>query len=484
MSIISAPEIKLGAILPEITLTLVAITLLLVEVFSVRKEKDQLGYMALAGVALAAYFTFPMRGEPWTTFSGLYVVDNFATFFKLICLLATGLTILMSIRYNQQEGVDSGEYYAMLLFTTVGMFFMASGADMMTIFMGLEVMSISLYVLAGYTRRRVESNEASLKYFILGALSSGFLLYGMALVYGATGATGLAEIGEAVAAGVGNNVTLIAGVVLITMGFAFKVAAVPFHMWTPDVYQGAPLPVTAFMSAGPKAAAFAAFLRVFAEAFPALSGQWWELLWILAVATMTVGNVIALVQDNVKRMLAYSSVAHAGYILVGIVAANDAASSGVMFYMLAYTFMNIGAFAVVTVVARKGEEKITFGDYAGLGFKHPLLAVTLSIFLFSLAGIPPTAGFVGKFYIFMAALDEGFVTLAVIAALNSVVSVFYYLRLTVLMYMREETVEELPPLKLAPSLVVALVISVYGALWLGVMPGDYIDFARSAFISF
>lgn len=482
MRTIPIPEIKLGAIAPEITLTVFAVILLLAEVFAEKKGKDRLGYMALAGVVLAGAL-IPLGGEPWTAFSGLYAVDNFASFFKLVFLLGAGLTILISVVYNQEEGVDSGEYYALLLFATAGMFFMASGADMMTIFMGLEVMSISLYVLAGYTRTRRASNESSLKYFILGALSSGFLLYGMALVYGATGSTSLSKIGEAVATGTGNDVILGAGVVLIVMGFAFKVAAVPFHMWTPDVYQGAPLPVTAFMSAGPKAAAFAAFLRVLAEAFPALSGQWWELLWVLAAATMIVGNVIALVQDDVKRMLAYSSIAHAGYALVGLTAASEAAASGILFYMLVYTFMNIGAFAVVAAVAGKGEKRATFADYTGLGFSNPLLAATLSLFLFSLAGIPPTAGFTGKFYIFMAALEEGFVVLAVLAALNSVVSVFYYLRLTVVMYMRGEEGQP-QPVRITAPVVVALAVSAYGALWLGINPAGYIAFAKSAFLSF
>ena len=483
MTHIPTPDINLAAIAPEITLTTVAITLLMVEVFAVKKGGDHLGYLALSGVIFAGWLTFPMTGTAWTTFSGMYVVDNFSTFMKLVILLATGLTILLSIRYSEEERVDSGEYYALLLLATVGMFFMASGSDMMTIFMGLEVMSISLYVLAGYTRGRPEANEASLKYFILGALSSGFLLYGMALVYGATGSTKLSAIGSAVSSMSGNEVMLIVGASMILLGFAFKVAIVPFHMWAPDVYQGAPTPVTAFMSAGPKAAAFAAFLRVFAEAFGPLRGDWWEIIWILSVVTMTVGNVVALKQDNVKRMLAYSSIAHAGYLLVGFVTASERGSSGILIYLLVYTFMNIGAFAVVAIVGSHRDERTSFSDYAGLGAKNPLLAATLAIMLFSLAGIPPTAGFIGKFYIFMAAIEEGFYVLAIIGVINSVVSVFYYLRLTVFMYFKDEEGEKVK-LTFAPTAVVALAVSVYGVLWIGINPSDYIEFAKAAFLSF
>jgi NADH-quinone oxidoreductase subunit N len=363
------------------------------------------------------------------------------------------------------------------------MLFMVSGSDMITIFMGLEVMSISLYALAGFTRTRAVSNEASVKYFILGSLSTAFLLYGIALIYGYTGSTQLDEIGKAVASGSGADAILLLGVVMLMIGFAFKVSAVPFHMWTPDVYQGAPTPVTAFMSAGPKAAAFAAFFRVFYEAFPTLQTDWWLIIWIMAVATMTVGNVVALLQNDVKRMLAYSSIAHAGYILVGFVAGGALGSSAIMFYMLVYTFMNIGAFAIVTVVGRKGEEKTNFSDFTGLGYKYPVMGIALVTLLFSLAGIPPTAGFVGKFYIFMAALKEGYVYLAIIGVVNSVISIFYYLRLSVVMYMRDEPGEDLPSLYFAPSLIAAMIIAIYGSLWLGIMPAGYIAFAQSAYLA-
>ena len=484
MSAISIPAINLSAIAPEITLTITAALLLLMEVFAEKKGRDHLGYVALGGVALAGLFTFWLKDFPQTAFSGLYVVDNFSTFFKLVFLIGTGLSILISIKYGEDEDIDNGEYYAMLLFTTIGMFFLASGDDMITIFMGLEVLSISLYVLAGYTRARDISNEASVKYFILGALSSGFLLYGIALIYGATGSTNLHTVGKMIASNFGNNVTITLGAAMIMTALCFKIAAVPFHMWTPDVYQGAPTPVTAFMSAGPKAAAFAAFIRIFAEAFPSLSGEWWQIMWVLAALTMTVGNVVALMQNNVKRMLAYSSISHAGYVLVGFTAGTEAATSGILFYMLAYTFMNIGAFAIVTAVGSKGEKRIYFQDYTGLGYKYPLMGFALCVALFSLAGIPPTAGFVGKFYVFIAAIDKGYIYLAIIGVMNSVVSVFYYLRLTIYMYMKEEADRESPAVTFAPSLIAATVIAVTGVLWLGVMPGDYIEFAKSAFLKF
>ncbi len=484
MASIPIPDINIGAIGPEITLCVIAMGILMAEVFSPsRKNRDLMGLVAFGGVVVAGLITMSFQGESFTTFSGTYIVDNFSTFFKLICLLATGLTILVSIRYCEEENIHEGEYYALLLFTTVGMLFMASGEDLMTIYMGLEVMSLSLYALAGYTKTRRESNEASLKYFILGGFSSAILLYGMALIYGASGTTKLAGVSEALMGGSVNTTLIAVGVVLTLVGFAFKVSAVPFHMWTPDVYQGAPVPITGFMSAGPKAAAFAAMFRLFAEAFAPLQNDWWLLLWILAAVTMTAGNLFALAQNNVKRMLAYSSIAHAGYILMGVAAANETGSSGALFYLLAYTFMNIAAFAIVGIVASKGEERVSFKDYTGLGYKYPLLGATLTVMIFSLAGIPPTAGFVGKFYIFMAVVEKGYIVLAIIGVLNAVISVFYYLKLTVYMYMRDERVET-TKIVLQPSMIIALLLSLYGVLIIGLAPSAYMSFAKSAFLSF
>ena len=476
------PDIKLSAIAPELALVAMAIVVLFVEVFSPKKRDDFTGYLALLGVAAAAALVAGQTGgAPWMAFSGLYVVDGYGALFKYIGLLAAGMAILMSINYDLGENSSAGEFHALLLLATAGMFFMISGADLITIFMGLELMSISLYALAGYTRRRDVANEAAVKYFILGALSSAILLYGVALLYGATGSTKIHLIAQAVAGKSANWHLMVLGGALVGVGFAFKVAAAPFHMWTPDVYQGAPAPVTAFMSTGPKAAAFAAFFRVFHEALGPLQADWWTLLWVIAAASMTVGNVAALLQNNVKRMLAYSSIAHAGYVLVAFLAGGKEGSSAIMFYLLAYTFMNIGAFAVVAAVARAGEERVDMRDYAGVGYQHPLLGLAMLVFLFSLAGIPPTAGFVGKFYVFMAALKEGYVWLVVIAVLNSVLSVFYYLRLTVMMYMRGDQAAG-PSLAFGPAIVAALAVAIYGTLWIGVNPGGYLAFAQASFL--
>ena len=477
------PNIALDAIAPEIALTVTAMFLLMIEVFADKKSRGHMGYIALGGAALAGALTLKLSGITLSTFAGLYVVDSFSTFFKFIFMISAGFTALISVKYASDEGIDHGEYYATILFATVGMCVMASGRDLITIFMGVEVMSIALYVLAGMTRARAVSNEASMKYFILGALSSGFLLYGMALVYGATGTTQLPAIGRAAVALVGNPM-FVTGAVMMTIGFAFKVAAVPFHMWTPDVYQGAPAPVTAFMSTGPKAAAFAAFLRVFAEAFPAMKQEWWLIIWVLAVATMTMGNIVALVQNDVKRMLAYSSIAHAGYILVGLAVASPAGASGAAFYLLAYAIMNLGAFAALIAAAGKGERLTAYSDFSGMATRSPLTALALTIMLFSLAGIPPTVGFAGKFYLFMAALEKGFVWLAVIAVVNSVVSVFYYLKLVVHMYMIEPGDEPRPAVTVAAPLALASAVAVCAVLWLGIMPAKYIELAKAAFLPF
>ncbi|OGT97464.1 MAG: NADH-quinone oxidoreductase subunit N, partial [Geobacteraceae bacterium GWC2_48_7] len=415
------------------------------------------------------------------SFSGSVVQDNFATFFKIIFLLAAGLAILISDQYMEREECNHGELYPLILFTVVGMMLMASGTDLMTIFLGLEVMSVSLYVLAGFNRANIKSNEAGLKYFLLGAFSTGFLLYGMALTYGATGTTRVLKIAELVAqmSSPATNIMLLAGMLLMITGFAFKIAAAPFHMWTPDVYEGAPTPITAFMSAGPKAAGFAAALRILLVAFPTMQADWSQLFWILAVLTMTVGNITALRQDNIKRMLAYSSIAHAGYALVGFAAGNGTGVAGILFYMLSYAFMNIGAFAVVILVAKKGETNGNVQDFAGLGFKHPLLALAMTVFLFSLAGMPPTAGFIGKFYLFSGAIQQGYIWLAVIGVLNSAASVYYYLRVMVFMYMKSPT-EDFSWMKVSAPVALALIISVSGSLIPGIVPSYILELAQQA----
>src|SRR6185369_8011928 len=421
MDMITIPAVNMTPIMPEIFLSVLAMALLLINVFVPSKQKSYIGYISFIGVVAAAVLVGTGWGGSMEAFNGSVVQDNFATFFKIIFLVSAGLAILISDQYMEREECNHGELYPLILFTVVGMMLMAAGTDLMTIFLGLEVMSVSLYVLGGFNRANLKSNEAGLKYFLLGAFSTGFLLYGMALTYGATGTTRIAKIAVQVSQ-IGlpaSNIMLLSGMLLMMTGFAFKVAAAPFHMWTPDVYEGAPTPMTAFMSAGRKAAGFAAALRIFLVALPTLQVEWSQVLWILAVLTMTVGNITALRQDNIKRMLAYSSIAHAGYCLVGFAAGNGTGTAGTLFYMLSYTFMNIGAFAIIILVGKKGEANGNVQDFAGFGVKHPVLAVAMSIFLFSLAGMPPTAGFIGKFYLFSGAIQNGYIWLAVIGVLNS-----------------------------------------------------------------
>jgi len=481
MDMITIPAVNMTPILPEIFLSVLAMALLLINVFVPSKQKSYIGYISFIGVVVAVVLVGAGWGQYVTSFSGSVVLDKFATFFKLIFLISAGLAILISDQYMEREECNHGELYPLILFTVVGMMLMASGTDLMTIFLGLEVMSVSLYVLAGFNRANLKSNEAGLKYFLLGAFSTGFLLYGMALTYGATGTTRIGKIAYQVGmmSLPSANIMLLAGMLLMITGFAFKVAAAPFHMWTPDVYEGAPTPMTAFMSAGPKAAGFAAALRILLVAFPTMVIDWSQLFWVLAVLTMTVGNITALRQDNIKRMLAYSSIAHAGYCLVGFASGNSTGIAGILFYMLSYTFMNIGAFAVIILVGKKGEANGNVSDFAGFGFKHPVLAVAMSIFLFSLAGMPPTAGFIGKFYLFSGAIQKGYIWLAIIGVLNSAASVYYYLRVMVFMYMKEPT-EEFEWVSVTAPIALSLTISVVGTLVLGIVPSYILQFAQQA----
>jgi len=481
MENIAMPAINLAVIMPEILLSCIAMVLLLVNVFVPGKNKAYLGYLSLLGLAVTAVSVVGGWGPSISAFNGAVVQDNFATFFKVIFLISAALAILISDKYMVQEDCNQGELYPLILFATIGMMLMAAGTDMMVIFLGLELLSVCLYVLAGFNRANVKSNEAGLKYFLLGAFSTGFLLYGMALTYGTTGSTKIQAISAHVMANpsIAANPMFVVGMLLIAVGFSFKIAAAPFHMWTPDVYQGAPTPMTAFMSAGPKAAGFAAFLRVMIFAFPMLRAEWGNLLWILAVLTMTVGNVIALSQDNIKRMLAYSSIAHAGYCLVGFTATNAEGAAGILFYMLSYAFMNIGAFAVVILIGKKGEENGNVQDFAGLARRKPLLAAIFAVFLFSLAGIPPTAGFIGKFYLFAAAVKSGYIGLAIIGVLNSAASVYYYLRVMVFMYMKD-TDETFDWAGATPAIALCLLLTVSATLVMGIVPGTILELAQKA----
>lgn len=472
---ITLPDVNLGSILPALVLCVAGLVVLLAGLFVRRGILTAASAISLLGIIVAFMANSSLRYMSQDAFSGLVVEDSFCWFLNIVLLISAGLTVLMSVRYLADEGMELYEYFVLILFSTAGMMFMVSANHILVIFVGLETLSISIYALAGIHPTIPRSKEAALKYLLLGAFSSGIFLYGAALLYGAAGSLNLAALAEYFQAG---SVSLMAkaGMGLLLTGFAFKVAAVPFHMWTPDVYEGAPTPLTAFMSVGVKAAAFAAFVRVFFESLMPLQVNWVLILWVLSAVTMIVGNVAALVQENIKRMLAYSSIAHAGYILIGMVAGQDAGTSGMLFYLLAYAFTNLGAFGVVALVGRKGEANIMIDDYRGLAGAHPLLALTMSIFLFSLAGIPPTAGFVGKFTIFSAAVQEGCIWLVVIAVLTSAASVFYYFRVIMKMYM-EAPEREWVPVYFPPATVLALFISVAGVLYLGIFPTTYLNLA-------
>lgn len=474
-------NVNFGAIMPSLVLCCFGMALLLVSVFMPRGKTTPVAWMSLGAIIITAWVSLQGWNNPQSGFGGSVHLDNFATFFNLTFLLAAGLTILMSDDYLKREGYPVGEYYPLILFTTAGAMWMASGTDMMTIFLGLEVLSVSLYVLAGFFRGNVQSNEAGLKYFLLGAFSTGFLLYGIALLYGVTGTTQIGDMGQFINAHnhILTNPMTLAGVALLSIGLLFKIAAFPFHMWAPDVYQGAPTPITAFMSAGPKAAAFAALVRIFIEALGGLQAEWSQMFWVLAVATMFIGNVLAIYQTNIKRMLAYSSIAHAGYALVGLVAANEIGISGVLFYMLAYTFMNIGAFAVLVLAGKKGEENLTLDGFAGFGYKRPFLGVAMTIFLFALMGMPPTVGFAGKFYIFAGAIKAGYIWLAVLGVLNSAISLYYYLRVMVTMYFKSPT-EDYNWVTMQTGAVVTIVISIIGVFYFGLAPEGLMEMAKQA----
>jgi NADH-quinone oxidoreductase subunit N len=363
--------------------------------------------------------------------------DNYAVFFQWLFLIVTGVCAFLSMQFNERESIQRGEYYALLLFACSGMSLMASSGDLILTFLGIEILSIATYILAGFKRTDTRSNESALKYFLLGSFATAILLYGVALIYGGIGSTNYSMIRQLLLLKGSIEPQVVVGFGLLLVGFGFKTALVPFHAWAPDVYEGAPTPVTAFMVVGPKAAGFAALIRILVQVFPALAHDWINILSILAILTMTLGNVVALLQTNIKRMLAYSAIAHAGYILVGIVPNTSAGFSAVLFYLIVYTVMNLVAFSIILSFSRKGDACVRLDDYAGLGRRAPFAAAALSLALISLAGIPLTGGFMGKLYLFSAAIHKGFIGLTIIAVLNSVVSVFYYFRIMVYMYMRE-----------------------------------------------
>lgn len=480
----------LVVILPELIVVGAGCLVLIMDLFLPKEQRDLLAYFSLMILFLAFYTTYQLMDSPITyAFNGMFILDPFSNFFKLLLYAGTGLTILLSIRYLEMERIHLGEYYAFLLFSTSGMMVMVSGADLITLYLGLELMSLSLYILAGFKRYERKSIEASAKYFVLGSFSSGILLFGISLLYGISGSTQLKDMAEVFGTfQAGENPALLLGMILLVVGFGFKVSVVPFHMWTPDVYEGSPTSVTAYMSVATKATSFAAFLRVFMEALGPVEDSWKTLLIALCLATMAVGNIVAIVQSNIKRMLAYSSIAHAGYALIGLVVASDLGTFSVMLYMAVYTFMNLGAFGVVILLQRamasesgtaagRGDEIL---DFTGLARTHPLGAFVMLVFMFSMTGIPPTAGFVAKFYVFMAAVDSDLVWLAVIGVLFSAVSAYYYLRVVMLMYMKEP---EVPTrLTVSPTVTFALWVTVLVILGLGVYPGPLVEYTQSALL--
>src|SRR6186997_1367881 len=436
-------------LLPEIVLTVGALILLLADLIVPRHKQSILAVVTLGILAATAVALVPVADAHVLVSNGLISVDRFALFFKVIFLGSAALTVLMSVRYLDVEGTRAGEYYFLILCATLGMMFMAGGTDLITLFIGLETMAISFYILTGFLKPSRRSNEAAVKYFLLGAFSLGILLYGMSLMYGLSGTTNLRSIATALV-GQERDPRLMLAVIMVVAGMGFKIAAVPFHMWAPDVYEGAPTPVTAFLSVGSKAASFAMLLRIFLEGLPAMDADWRLLFEVLAIVTMTVGNLAALTQSNLKRMLAYSSIAHAGYLLMGVVAGTPRGVSAMLIYLLIYTFMQLGAFAVIVMMRRADSAGDELKDFSGLHFRHPFAAFAMLLFMLSLGGIPPTAGFMGKFWLFSAAIEAGYVWLAVIGVLNSAISLYYYIRIVVFMYVKRETMGSEP--RMGPSL--------------------------------
>ena len=475
---IPAPPISLAVLAPTLIVMGAGCLVLLLDLLPPRASKVHLATVALLGVVAALLTSLAAWGGRGRGFRDMVILDNYALFFHVVICYGAALIVLLSIDYLRRSGVESGEYYALVLFSTSGMLLLTSASDLIVVFIAIELMSLSLYVLSGLFKGRRQAGEASMKYFLLGAFASAFLLYGIALLYGATGTTNIDRIAAAAAAAP-HDTLLIAGLGLLLVGFGFKISSAPFHMWAPDVYEGAPTSVTALIATGSKAAVFAVLVRLLLSGVRAVQADWTAVLWVLAALTMTLGNVVAIAQSNLKRMLAYSSIAHVGYMLVGLAAGGAAGAGAVLFYLLAYTFTTAGTFGVITLCVRAGEEAVDVRDYAGLGRRHPVLAFALALLLLSLVGIPPLAGFVGKFYLFGAAVRAGFVWLTVLGVLNSAVAAYYYLRVIVTMYMQEPDGQSA---SVAPSFAggLAVTIAVIGVVLLGLMPAPFVDLAQVA----
>lgn len=488
---IMPPAIDLITIGPMVICALVAMAALLMELFVPGQQKARIAYVCLGGIILAALSTLSQWSlPPMTAYSGMILSDKFTAFVTLVALGVTALTLLMAPSFLDRAGLHHGEFYALLLLATTGMIMLAASGDLIILFLGLELLSIALYILSGFARGRLASEESALKYFLLGSFSIGFFLYGTALIYGSTGSTNLAAIGKAIAgqgAQASQNPLLLVGMALLLVGFGFKLAFVPFHQWTPDVYDGAPTLVTAFMSVGTKAAVFAGLVRVLSEALPGLRADWSLILWVLAALTMLIGNLIAIAQGEMKRLLAYSSIGQAGYVLAAVYAGSADGWSSTLFYLMAYAVMNLGAFAVIMAVGLTGDNNRRTVNFAGLFQRQPLLAIALTVFLLSLGGFPPTAGFWAKFYAFRAAIGAGpaGLTLAIIGVVSSVIAAYYYLRLAIMLY-RQPDAEE-GSAAVAPTLLpiptsyrATVIISLLLTLQLGLYPTAQFEAARQA----
>jgi NADH-quinone oxidoreductase subunit N len=469
--------ISVSAVFPLAAVVLGALVVLLLEAFRNSENKSYLGFVAIASLLASGLLAAGSWDRGRAYFGGALVLDRLAIFVSILFCTAVALVILLSMRYMAEQEANHGEIFALLLFALSGMMIMTSTRDLLVMFLGLEVLSISCYSLAGMRRRDARSGEAALKYFLLGSFASAFLVLGLAFLFGATESLAVPEVIRAFSLG-GLTLLGIFGVGLVVVGFGFKIAIVPFHMWTPDVYEGAPTPVTAFFSVGPKAAGFVVLIRIFLNFWQTALGATlvFSAVWLMSALTMVIANLVALRQTNVKRLLAYSSIAHAGYILVAVLAGDPA---GLVFYLTAYVFMNIGAFAALIGLSRRGQEYLEIEDFAGIGFKYPWIGGAFAVFLLSLAGFPPTAGFLAKFYVFSAAVRQGLTPLVIIGVLASLVSVFYYLRIIVAMYMKEPS-RDVTIGQENPALYLVLFLCLYGVLQLGIFPGHILSAIRQA----
>ncbi len=473
------------AIKPEILLAMFGLAILLFDFLLDKRDKYMNALTALAGLALAGLklgmFWFALEGQGYHGFGGVFVLDSFAIFAKFIIVVATAVVVLLSVRYLEIEHANLGEYYALLLFSAVGMMFLASGTDLIVLFIALELMALCEYVLTGFLRGNRRSNEAAVKFFLLGAFSSGLLLYGMSLLYGIGGSTNLLVIAQRLSDRPVHDPLAWIAMITLLAGIYFKVAAVPFHQWTPDAYEGAPTSITAFISVAPKVASFAFFIRILIAGLWPLRAEWQVLTIGVAIATMTLGNLAAITQTNIKRFFGYSTIAHVGYLLLGLVAAADGNREGltaIAIYLLVYAFMNLGAFAVIIVMRRKDLIGDEIDDFSGLMSRAPGMAILMLIFLLSLAGIPPTAGFIGKYFIFLSLIETGHYYLAVLAVAYAVVALYYYFRIVVAMFMRKAA--EAVPLASSAGIRVALAVTLGMTLVVGVYPQPFISIAREA----